>query len=69
MMPGPTAGEEPRWNRVPRIARPGTGGLLRGRRRADIAEAGYMEDVGRPGDDPVPRSAARPAPAPRHAHS
>lgn len=60
MMPSPAAGEEePRWDSVRRIARPGTAGLPPVRRAlADPAEAGYLEDVGRPGDDLAPGTAA-----------
>jgi hypothetical protein len=65
MMPGPAAGGEPRWDRGRRIARPGTARVLPGlRARADPAEAGYLEDVGRPEDGPARGSAASTHPAP-----
>lgn len=58
MIPGPAAGEEPRRDRIRRIARPGTARIPPGwRARADPAEAGYLEDVGRLGDDPAPGAA------------
>lgn len=67
-MPRPAAGEEPRWNRNRRIARPETERLRQG--RADTAEAGYLEDVGRRGAGLASAASARPIPpAPRHAQS
>jgi hypothetical protein len=53
MMSGPAAGQALRWDAVHRVARPGTPDVPPWRRaRFDSAEAEYLEDVGRPGEDP-----------------